>query len=358
MDLIFGLEDELQAAVAEDAWPALLVKLADLLGAEEVTFGGGASWSEARIYAPRTDPGYVGVYMDTYHQQNRFMRGMARQSVGRVLNTDMLPEMEQFRRTDFYNLWCVPQQFRHAFGFSMNFASGWAGTLMANTGAPVSQEQMEKLSLLMPHLQRAVESHLMMQQLRLSNSATLSVLALAGQGALFLDRAGRVVEANGIAEDLLRSGRLPTMDGRLHSLSDDSERALTRLVSLCLSAPDTAGGRIEIEGMGGRLGLQCAPFSGSIAFPLPQRPAVIVMVTDPGQKTNQIRQRLQREHGLTAAEVELALAVVETGSRKAAADLRGVTDATARAQLTSIFDKTGVRRQTDLIRLLVGGDSA
>src|SRR5690606_9885163 len=149
-----------------------------------------ASWSEPRIYAPRTDPGYVGVYMETYHQQNSFMRSMARQSVGQLINTDLLPEMERLRQTDFYNLWCVPQQFRHAFGFSMSFASGWAGTLMVNTRSAVTDEQMETLGALMPHLQRAVESQLIVSQLRLANSATLSVLAMTRQGALFLDRHG------------------------------------------------------------------------------------------------------------------------------------------------------------------------
>src|SRR5690606_13472520 len=193
-------------------------------------------------------------------------------------STDLLPEMERLKQTDFYNLWCVPQQFRHAFGFSMSFASGWAGTLMVNTRSAVTDEQMETLGALMPHLQRAVESQLIVSQLRLANSATLSVLAMTRQGALFLDRHGRVVEANEIAEAMLRSGRLPTRDGHLFSLADESDRALTRLVSECVSAPDTAGGNVEIDGAGGRLGLQCAPFAGSIGFPLPQRPAVIVII--------------------------------------------------------------------------------
>ena len=51
-----------------------------------------------------------------------------------------------------------------------------------------------------------------------------------------------------------------------------------------------------------------------------------------------------------------APAAKSSGSRKAAADRRGVSDATARAQLTSIFDKTGVRKQTDLMRLLLAED--
>ena len=77
------------------------------------------------------------------------------------------------------------------------------------------------------------------------------------------------------------------------------------------------------------------------------------MITDPNQRMRQRMRELTQRFGLTRAEIELALAVVETGSRKAAAEMRGVSDATARTQLTSIFDKTGVRRQTELVRLLM-----
>ena len=83
---------------------------------------------------------------------------------------------------------------------------------------------------------------------------------------------------------------------------------------------------------------------------------MIVIITDPQQKLRRKLLALRQKFGLTAAEAELTLALVETGSRKTAAADRGVSDATARAQLTSIFDKTGVRRQTDLVRLVLESD--
>ena len=356
MGISLDLRDELQAVVSEpDAWPGLLIKLADLLGAREATFGGGAQWEQPRIFAPRTDPNYVGVYMQTYHQQNGFMQAMMRSSGGGVVAAHSLPEFEAFQASDFYNLWCAPQRFNHMFGFSLAAAGGWWGAMAINLSAVPTDAQMRRLGAFIPHVQRALEAQLLFAQLRSSQNATLSVLNLSGSGALFLDRHGRVLELNAIAGSMLAEGRLTLRDGRLTSPDPENERALSRLISQCLVQPDYSGGRVEINSAEGMLVVQCAPFPGSAVFPTPQRPAAIVIIADPQHQLRQRLAQLQRMHGLTAAETELALAVVQTGSRKEAADRRGVTDATARAQLSSIFDKVGVRRQTDLVRLLMGG---
>ena len=45
--------------------------------------------------------------------------------------------------------------------------------------------------------------------------------------------------------------------------------------------------------------------------------------------------------------------VIEAGSVPMAADILGISSSTARTHVTSIFDKTGVRRQADLLRLLM-----
>ena len=132
-----------------------------------------------------------------------------------------------------------------------------------------------------------------------------------------------------------------------------SDAVLDQLIARCLLRPDEGGGRLQIAGRLGPLHVQCTPFPMDLAYPSPKRPCVIVLVTDPQHKLRQRLAALSKAHGLTHAETEMALAIVQTGSRKAAAEARGVSDTTARSQLTSIFDKTGVRRQTELVRLVM-----
>ena len=55
--------------------------------------------------------------------------------------------------------------------------------------------------------------------------------------------------------------------------------------------------------------------------------------------------------GLTLAECRVALLLSDGHSPKEIANTVGATDNTVRSQIKSIFSKTGVRRQSDLVRL-------
>jgi len=354
MDLHERLRDDLQAtAVSNAAWPEFLLKLADQMGASEAVLGGNARGGTHEVFAPRTDPDYVTRYHEVFHQQNAMMRAVARQGVGAITLTDALPEISDFRRSDFYNLWCVPQKFNYGLALNLASTTGWFGTLVINTSSEITNTQIEQFRAIAPEVQRAVERWKWLEQLQLANRMTLETLDLAGKGALMLDQSGRVLDCNATAQSMLADGRLLVRDGQIGCTDIASHQALVRLIAHCLARPDDGGGRVQIAGKSGALSVQCAPFSADMHYAAPQRPAVIVMVTDPTHRMRQRMRELSQRFGLTRAEIELALAVVETGSRKAAAEARGVSDSTARAQLTSIFDKTGVRRQTDLVRLLM-----
>lgn len=354
MELALELRDELQAAVVDAAeWPRLLERLADRLGAREATFGGGHCWEQTTFHAPRTDPSYLDVYLDTYHQQNSFMQALLPRSLMRVVAGHELPEFEDLQQTEFYKLWCQTQGFHHLLGFSLESAGGWRGTMAINLDTAAEPDQIVQLTAFMPHVQRVVDRHVLLEELRRSNQSALSAFAVTSSGAMLLDRHGRVLELNTQAEEILSSCRLSLQDGRLQAVAAREGAKLNGLIQQCLTRPDIAGGRVRLTSKDGDLTVRCAPFPGSATFPTAQRPAVIVVISDP---LAEMRQRLidvQRNYGLTHAEAELAMAVLQTGSRKAAAEMRGVSDSTARTQLSSIFDKTGVRRQTELVRLLL-----
>ena len=60
---------------------------------------------------------------------------------------------------------------------------------------------------------------------------------------------------------------------------------------------------------------------------------------------------MRERYGLTRAEAALAREIVKGGGRRATAERLGITDETARSHLSKIFDKTGVSRQAELVRL-------
>lgn len=84
-------------------------------------------------------------------------------------------------------------------------------------------------------------------------------------------------------------------------------------------------------------------------------PLALVVVARPRPDAEHIERRVRRLYGLTEAEarVTAALTLGETVEQIAAA--HGVRISTVRAQVRTIFEKTGVHRQTDLVRLALTG---
>jgi DNA-binding CsgD family transcriptional regulator len=61
--------------------------------------------------------------------------------------------------------------------------------------------------------------------------------------------------------------------------------------------------------------------------------------------------------GLTKQETRVLRSVIDTGSVPMASEVLDISPTTTRFHLTSIFDKTGVRTQAGLVRLLIEGAS-
>ena len=79
-------------------------------------------------------------------------------------------------------------------------------------------------------------------------------------------------------------------------------------------------------------------------------PAILVRVSQAGS-VDRARTLMER-FGLTASERAVALSLTRGTSLRMTADASGISVNTARRHLASIFDKTGVRRQVELVRLL------
>lgn len=88
-------------------------------------------------------------------------------------------------------------------------------------------------------------------------------------------------------------------------------------------------------------------------FPLGGKIAVAVFVTDP-MRLRPPQELLRTMYGLTVAESRIALLLSDGHATRKISNIIGVTENTVRTQIKSIYAKTGVKRQAELIRLLVG----
>lgn len=93
-------------------------------------------------------------------------------------------------------------------------------------------------------------------------------------------------------------------------------------------------------------------------YPLPRRPWALpfapraIMIARVGAPTDRHVQLLMRTFGLTPAEADIAIRLAAGQSRADIAAARGVSAETLKVQLRSIYDKTGCRRESQLVRIV------
>lgn len=82
-------------------------------------------------------------------------------------------------------------------------------------------------------------------------------------------------------------------------------------------------------------------------------PGFLVFVGTQAIDVNTLARRPLETWGLTVAEADLAGQLLETEGLQSAADKLRVSRNTAKTQLAAIFQKAGVRRQSELVRKLL-----
>lgn len=277
--------------------------------------------------------------------------------VGRPVVDAMVVDVESFHSGEFYNDWCIPQGYLHGAALNLATSQGWRASLMVSGGKAYDGDTLKILGAVTPHLIRAFQFNQLLHETQALGMGAFAALEYLDRGALLVGVSGTVRTANGIAERILEQGDgLILRSGQLHCSKGSDTAALERLIGQCARGMVTADeGMISISRSVGRspLRVQCLPFPTRNWWPGFTQQLAMIFVTDPDARMEQVTQRLRQRYGLTPAEASLAWEIVRSGGRKTAAVQRGISVATARTQLTAIFDKTGVRRQAELVRLLL-----
>jgi DNA-binding CsgD family transcriptional regulator len=82
-------------------------------------------------------------------------------------------------------------------------------------------------------------------------------------------------------------------------------------------------------------------------------PCVAVFISDPDQRDSASQHILGELFSLTPAEARVAILLARGLSLTEISNAQNISPHTARAQLKSIFAKTGVSRQAELVRMVI-----
>ncbi len=315
------------------------------------------------IVAGDVESGEGGINHYAYYAKSSLFDGLHTDT---VFTVDQLISDTEWRRSAFYLLYCEPYNCFHMLGADIRMPDG--GTVRFRINRPESHPRFADTeramcAMLLPHLRRALHMHAMLdrsESLGSLYSQTINRLAVA---TIVLDENGTVVQLNPVAREILDSqDGLKIVGGRLEATYPSDNRELSRLVR----------NAFQRARQGAVKGLQVAEAT-SISRPSGQvnlgvvvelipsqelleghgKPTVVVYVRDAVGKSLVSAGLTSQLYNLTPAETALALELANGLSLEEASETLNIRRNTARAHLRSIFSKTGVRRQTELVRIML-----
>lgn len=230
----------------------------------------------------------------------------------------------------------------------------------ADARSGFSSEQTRILNSLADALRRSLDIYHRCADLVRRASMNEVALETSRIGAALVGIDGELLLANSVAEELLAQGEgLYLSHRRLYARNPAEGADLMAEIRRCALNQSAAGDPQNYVPLAfGRLShslpLTVIVRPGPAFHPLPRplRRTAILLMRDPMSQAAWPAETLSRLFGLTAAEAQLASKLARGASLEEAAGALGISRNTARTQLQAIFMKTGLNRQTELMRAL------
>jgi DNA-binding CsgD family transcriptional regulator/PAS domain-containing protein len=308
------------------------------------------------------------AYSDYYVKNSPFIERLDRGFIGTPQYSEVLIGDNELIKTEYYNDFMRARRLGHyATGILLERDSrGMTAISIADRKDDLDRRrhQMRLLGVLLPHLQRAIQLHRVVDRERAAATATQTLFDRWTHAAFVLDASGKMVSMNTAAARLLERENCLWLDrgGSLRSVDGDNGNALETAVrkhsQLCDKLDVGACGSADASFALRRT--PPAPPLQAMAWPLPfidrhtefgdERGRVLVIVFDPHTQRTTVAW-MARQYGLSPGEAKLTEAIVNGTPLTEAAEQLGIQQSTARTRLKIIQAKTGCGRQVDLVRL-------
>ncbi|MFK0089125.1 helix-turn-helix transcriptional regulator [Pseudomonas sp. NPDC090755] len=282
-----------------------------------------------------------------------------------VFTIDDLMSEDEWLGSSFYLLYCQPYGCHQMLGVDIGMPDGGRLRFRINRrrDQPTFSDADRALcAMLLPHLRRALHLHALLDRSQSLGSLYFEAISRLSVATIVLDENASVLQLNPVARDILDSNDgLKLVGGRLEATYPSDNRELSRLVREAFQRA-----RQGDSGQYSAAALSISRPSGQVnlgvvveLIPCQERiegkgqPTVVIYVRDAVGKSLVSNLATSQLYNLTPAETGLALELANGLSLEEASELLNIRRNTARAHLRSIFSKTGVRRQTELVRILL-----
>lgn len=205
------------------------------------------------------------------------------------------------------------------------------------------------------HLAQALRIQRRLDNLELRHSRAWEAIERSAIGVVVLDKSGCIVECNRLALRVFALADGLAAKGReLRALRPIDDRALKRLVGAEFGGVGVGGDlAIARRGHNRPYSIIVTPIKAGAELKLPTEGRVLVLINDPDGGQDVSTDLLRSHYGLTRKQAQLTILLTQGLTVNECADKLEIAEKTVRRHLATIFERTDVHRQTDLIRLVL-----
>ena len=295
--------------------------------------------------------------------------GTASETTKRFVQFDSVFPNERLVTTDYYKEWMQPQGLAPTSPVVHTFASDGAMPTAAVCvfqrvdSPPIRPGHLAFLDHLVPHLARAHRILDQMRAMRREHDVLREVIDRIPTGIVLIDETGHVATLNDSALLSIENHEgLHVENGRLVVDDPETDRWLQQVIQEACDPEIRADCDPERRVMSGhrsatngQIPLVVTPLLSPASESTIPDAVAMVFVGTPKLARGTSLSLLRNLYGLTRAEAEITQLLADGLSLEEAAERRTVTLNTARSQLKRVFSKTGAKRQSDLVRIVIGG---
>ncbi len=310
------------------------------------------------------DSGKV-VYFPYRHNLTPFVN----QAPDKVFTEEDLMTREEWHDSPYRIHWCACNDVYHV--MAVDISTQDSGTLRfrltrPESSEPFSEDDKALCQFLLPHIRRSLNVRNLLDRSQTLGSLYSKAISRLSIATVLIDENGQILEENVFAKEILESGDgLKIVGGRLEASYPSDNRELRRLIKDAFANKRGEGEHTLPEAMSvtrpsGEVSL------GVVVESIPStawaegkgQPAAVVYIRDAVGKSQASNEVAKKLFGLTPAETALSVQLANGLSLEEAAEALNIRRNTARAHLRAIFSKTGVRRQTELVRIFLNSVAA
>lgn len=354
------LTGALYGAAADGLWQrpveAVLARCAGSSGSLMILGADGAAPS--LLAMPGYSPTALRLYAEHFHAVDLWAKlGRLRPSLRAVIGAEHVPDAE-FERSEVWTDYAREHVGAfHLLGAVFSLGDGrnaCIGLHRLRGQEPFAAGERAWLDALLPHVRSALRLERRLRAQDVAGTIASSVLDRLACGLVVARQDGTVLLANAAAVSLGdRGGPLRLGDGHrpLAATARAAGPSLGHLVRL--AAGGGPGGVVHLpRDAGPGVVALVTPLPAGLLPDQPARGLALLVLTDLRDGAPDVAGLLRQLYGLTPAETALAVALADGLRLAEFAEARRVRLTTVRSQIRAVLDKTGCRRQSELVRLV------